>query len=74
MESMSNEVPTLKEITNNARIGKRLRELRMSKGLKMKWVGNQIGISESHVSLMERGLRSWPPGMESRYLKAIGEL
>jgi len=71
---MSNEVPTLKEVTDNARIGTKLRALRIEKGLKMKWVGNQLGVTESCISLLERGLRVWQPGMEQRYRKAIGEL
>lgn len=70
---MSKNTLTIKAAVENARTGLRLRALRISKGIKMKWVADQIGCTESNVSLLETGKRSWSDDVKSRYLKAIGE-
>jgi transcriptional regulator with XRE-family HTH domain len=68
------ESMTQQDALKNVKVGFRLRELRDKKGIKAGWVAKQIGISPSLISYLETGRRAWPPGLEQRYLKAIGEL
>ncbi len=51
-----------------------LRQLRKSKGIKLRWVADKIGISDAMMCYLEQGKRSWTPALEEKFLKAIGEL
>jgi predicted transcriptional regulator len=53
--------------------GKAMRELRLKRGIKSCWVAAEMGVSDSMLNYLEKGERSWTPGLEAAFLKAIGE-
>lgn len=53
--------------------GKRLKKLRVSKGVQAKFVAVMLDMHKSHLSEMEHGRRHWHPHHVKAYLKAIGE-
>jgi transcriptional regulator with XRE-family HTH domain len=58
-------------LTNHQR-AKKLKALRMAKGLKGYWVATRLGIGPGYLSNLERGKRRWTSAMVKNYLQAIG--
>jgi len=54
------------------KLGKELKSIRVSRGLKASWVADKLGISAAQLCHLEKGNRSWQDGMEERYRQAIG--
>jgi transcriptional regulator with XRE-family HTH domain len=55
---------------NHYDVGRKMRELRMSKGLTLKEVVAAIGYTASYLSDLEHGRRSWNTGLIEKYKAA----
>ncbi|MDZ4804440.1 MAG: XRE family transcriptional regulator [Candidatus Eisenbacteria bacterium] len=57
---------------NGAALGRRIRSLRIEKGLTLKQIEARVGISATHVSEVERGRTSPTVGALARIAEALG--
>ncbi len=53
--------------------GDELRRKREAKGIKASYVASVMGVSQPHLSMLEKGNRIWTEPHISAFLKAIGE-
>jgi len=56
---------------SNQSTGKKLKSLRTEKGVKLRWIAEKIGISESYLSMLESGVRNWTPELVQKYEEAL---
>lgn len=61
----------MKRAKENKAIGARLRALRIKRGIRQNFVAAKIGISNNHLSELERGKKRWPAVMVGEYEKVI---
>lgn len=63
----------MNRLMENRKLGKRLRDRRIAKGIKASWVADQLGIGGSRLHYLESGELPWADWLRKAYLKAIGE-
>jgi len=69
----SSAVSKTKDRIEAVKFAAKLKERRVSKGLKASWVAARMGVAASSLSRLEAGRQAWDEEKVEQFEKAIGE-